>query len=91
MSDNLLTFYISLEVLFHVILCSVFCAFPTSYRFRLWLVLRVAFSAWPTLYMVYEYLDMAQPQSALLVHLRWSTFDQHSGVRAGHLRFCNVY
>lgn len=94
MSDDILTFYVSLEVLFHVILCAVFCAFPRSYRFRLWAVLRVAFSAWPSIYMVYEYFDIAQyqPQSALMktVFAQWKTVGCVQGIYVLVMCICYV-
>ena len=69
MDMNLFRTYGILEVLFHVLVGVTCSAFSKKWWLRLWGILRIAFTAWPTIYLLNEWLDLMKYESTSLHQL----------------------
>ena len=58
MDTNILKKYAVLEVIFHGVVTMTCLGFPKKMWLRLWGILRIAFTAWPTIYLLSEWLDL---------------------------------
>lgn len=58
MASNVLEMYVFLELGFHFVLGVTCCVFSHELRFRLWLILRISFTGWPSFYLIHEWLEL---------------------------------
>ena len=63
MNMNILQTYGILEIIFHILVCATCYVFPKDLWLRLWGILRIAFTAWPTIYLLNEWLDLMEYES----------------------------
>jgi len=58
MDINILKKYAFLEAIFHGIIIITCSVFPKETWLRLWGILRISFTGWPTLYLLNEWLNL---------------------------------
>ena len=58
MSSNVLEMYLLLELCFHCVLGVTCCVCSPELWFRLWLILRISFTGWPSFYLIHEWLEL---------------------------------